>query len=642
MPLPTVLSRLSLSTNAEARVTELIDRLDAKDVDAVSDVLLRAAESDGDWILSDQEVGAVVDAFDQVDRSSAALTRQKTSLALVGAEDAVGRLEDAANVNGVRIHFSDALERRLIDELQAAVARAAGRPIDINMAIFEFQSDAIEKAIADIAQAHKNATFYIVGDSGQASDVGGNALPSLLKLKLPNVHVKYKKDYPYIWDKQQQRPVYSHTATKGLNHHKGFVTTIDGALDRLVTGSFNWSKTADTKNYEDLAIVHAKDSNTRRLIGQFHDELAGFFNTEDAALSPNAFAEFKRQQLDAMRVKNGLPPRNGRPQPVEAPVIYTPRQDDWSFDLNGYRAHDGARLEKLVGKALAKDIADERERHGRFTSFSELEQRVPAVARLAAKTKAVVEHADYGSGRVSVNTASQDELEGAGFTAAAAAAIVAQREQRGDFDDLSAVGKVRGVGATAVAKIADRLDASDAEAFFNSRPFSAAAAGTGYGTVASARTTAVRLANGTVGAQPAEITWGAVDFFNGAKSGDTISVAMYGMSPSSPESKALEAAAKRGAKVRVVVNDSGTDTAVAALEAWRKAGLDVEVRIQRAKTMHEKFGVVGDDVFFGSANFSESSSTKHSENRVTLKNQPRLARRFSNQFDLLWSKSKSP
>jgi phosphatidylserine/phosphatidylglycerophosphate/cardiolipin synthase-like enzyme len=130
--------------------------------------------------------------------------------------------------------------------------------------------------------------------------------------------------------------------------------------------------------------------------------------------------------------------------------------------------------------------------------------------------------------------------------------------------------------------------------------------------------------------------------FNAAKKGDTILVAMYGMSPSSPESKALEAAAKRGCKVRVVVNDNGTDTAVAFLEKLRKDGHNVEVRIQRAKTMHEKFGVVGDDMFFGSANFSESSSSKHNENRVALKNQPRLARRFTSQFEMLWSKSKVP
>jgi phosphatidylserine/phosphatidylglycerophosphate/cardiolipin synthase-like enzyme len=56
--------------------------------------------------------------------------------------------------------------------------------------------------------------------------------------------------------------------------------------------------------------------------------------------------------------------------------------------------------------------------------------------------------------------------------------------------------------------------------------------------------------------------------------------------------------------------------------------------------MHEKFGVVGNDVFFGSANFSESSSTKHSENRITVKNHEETASQFKARFEELWGKSK--
>ena len=82
--------------------------------------------------------------------------------------------------------------------------------------------------------------------------------------------------------------------------------------------------------------------------------------------------------------------------------------------------------------------------------------------------------------------------------------------------------------------------------------------------------------------------------------------------------------------------------AVAAVVGWKKQGLDAEIRIQKAKTMNEKYGVVGNDVFFGSANFSESSSTKHSENRIAIKNDDALAARFQREFETLWSKSKDP
>jgi phosphatidylserine/phosphatidylglycerophosphate/cardiolipin synthase-like enzyme len=99
-------------------------------------------------------------------------------------------------------------------------------------------------------------------------------------------------------------------------------------------------------------------------------------------------------------------------------------------------------------------------------------------------------------------------------------------------------------------------------------------------------------------------------------------------------------AARRGAVVRVVLNDDYSAATVAALKALRVQGLPIDVRVQSAKTMHEKFGVVGDDVFFGSANFSSSSSTKHSENRFTIKNETGTATAFQSRFDSIWNKSK--
>jgi cardiolipin synthase A/B len=116
---------------------------------------------------------------------------------------------------------------------------------------------------------------------------------------------------------------------------------------------------------------------------------------------------------------------------------------------------------------------------------------------------------------------------------------------------------------------------------------------------------------------------------------------MYGLSVSSPEFKALEAAARRGVPVRIVLNDDYNAGPIAAIKKLKEQGIDIDVRVQKAKTMHQKFGVVGDDAFAGSANFSESSSTKHSEDRFTVKNHPELAAEFQGRFDELWAKSKT-
>ena len=118
-------------------------------------------------------------------------------------------MSDLGNLDGVSNVFTlqgKSVETRMVKELQDSVIRANGRPMDVNMLIFEFQSDAMQKAITDIARQNPNVTFRVIADSGQASTTGGNALPELVKLGLPNIQVKFKKDFPYVWNPALGRP----------------------------------------------------------------------------------------------------------------------------------------------------------------------------------------------------------------------------------------------------------------------------------------------------------------------------------------------------------------------------------------------------------------------------------------------------
>jgi competence ComEA-like helix-hairpin-helix protein len=633
-------SQLKLSADSRPLVDRALARASSDaDKARIQDALVKAAGVDGNKVLSAKEVQAVVDAFETAAPGNAALSAAQLGLGLDKANAALGSMATLGNVDGITNDFTlegASVETKLIAQLNDTIARAGSRPCDVNMLIFEFQSDAIEKAISDAAKTHPNVTFRIIADSTQATGSGGNALPVLLAARLPNVQVKFKKDFPYTWNPQLGRPDFNHGATQGLNHHKGFVSTIDGKPDTLVTGSFNWSNTADTKNYEDLTTFRDQDSSSRRALGQFAEEFTGYWNNPDAALSPNAFQNFKGTKWNELLKAHGKPETAKTDRPDDSYPLYAPKADTTSVDLNGYRASDEARLATLLGsKTLAKKVLTERKNFGRFADAADLKERVPETAGLSAEK---LQALTFGSGKVSINTATAEELDKAGLTAKQAKAVVAWREKNGDFDD---VGQLRGLGIpqTTLQKVADVLTAIDVEAFFSSRAFGAPQAGTGYGP-SGGRTAVVAGADGVVSAQAASVTAGATDLFNRAKSGESISVAMYGMSPSAPEFVSLAAAAKRGAKVRVVLNDDGTQNAVAALKALAAQGLSVEVRIQSAKTMHEKFGVVGDDVFFGSANFSESSTTKHSENRVTVKNDAEVAGEFTGRFENLWAKSK--
>lgn len=636
----TTFSRLKLSTDARPLVDQVLARAaNATDRKKIEAALVQAAGVDGNKVLSAKEVRAIADAFQAASTGNAALTPDHLGIGLEKATTTLKSMETLGNLDGVTNAFTlqgASVEAKLIADLNASVARANGRPMDVNILIFEFQSDNIEKALTDIAKQHPNVKIRIIADSGQASESGGNALPSLLKQKLPNVEVKFKKDFPYVWSSSLGRPTYNHGATGGLNHHKGLVTFIDGKPDTLVTGSFNWSNTADSKNYENLTTFQNMDSASARAITQFGEEFAGFWNNPEAALSPNAFQNFKGEKWNAMMIANGKAPNAKTNRPDDAYAAYTLPTDAKSIDVNSVRVADEARLATLLGsKTLARTVRLEREKFGRFADVADLKERVPA---LAGFSDAQLSAIGFGSGRVSINTATLEELDKAGLTKTQAQAVIAWREKNGDFDSVADLKKL-GVPQATLTRLRDVLTAVDVEAFFNSRPYGAPAGDTGYG-VAGDRQSPVAAADGTIKPADASVTVAATDLFNRAKAGETIDVAMYGMSPSSPEFKSLSDAAKRGVQVRVILNDDYTATSVAALKALATQGYPVDVRVQKAKTMHEKFGVVGNDVFSGSANFSESSSTKHSENRIAIKNHDETADAFRARFEEIWARSK--
>ena len=87
-----------------------------------------------------------------------------------------------------------------------------------------------------------------------------------------------------------------------------------------------------------------------------------------------------------------------------------------------------------------------------------------------------------------------------------------------------------------------------------------------------------------------------------------------------------------------MLDKAGNATAAAALKTQAEAGLPIEVRVQK-KTMHQKFGTLNDDAFFGSSNFSGSASNKNSEDRFLVKNNAELAGELLAEHDRLWAKS---
>ncbi|MBI4821823.1 MAG: helix-hairpin-helix domain-containing protein [Deltaproteobacteria bacterium] len=637
---------LFVSPAAKALVKESLEAVPIADQAKVRDVFVKAAGSDAAVRhLSLDEAQLVKAALDGAKSPAGGFDLAKLTTTVTGR---VAERLKASNPDGIRTYFTSTtpnISAKVIEAMTETIARAKGKRVDIDLMVFAFTEVKIADAILELAESNPNAHFHLITDFGQLTTSGGRQ-PSRMedlakKKKLENIQVKYKKDSPYIWSDSLSRPVYNHSSSKGLNHHKGLITRIEGKVDTLVTGSFNWSPTAANDNFENLFVVSAKNPANRPMMEDFAREAVAFFNHPDSLNRAQAKAH-KAKIWSDLRVAHGLPPL-AVPASVAATPVYAPPIASSSFDLNQLSDENHERLKSSIGDSkLVRSIEHQIATYGAFVDFSNLLERVPVLSKLPESKRAALEAVfEFGTGRVALNSANANELmKSLKISKTSALAIVAKRAELGDFESVEQIRGLPGINDGVFSRIAPRLDEVSARAYFSSRGFADAAAGTGYDSTNAARLVPVMGKDGVVGAQPAKLSAASVDLMRRAKPGDVVKLALYGLSANTPDYAELVDAATRGVGFKVVLNDDFNEGIAKSLATLGQNGLPIEVRILKSKTMHEKFGVLNDDFFQGSANSSGSASDKNSEDRFQLKNNVEEAEAYHAEHALLWDKAK--
>lgn len=619
---------------------------------------------------------------------------------------AVSALFAALPAHAADVWFNSQPDVNLTGEVLAAfdrnVSAAEGRQADIYVNIFAFTERSIAAKMLETARDNPNITIKMVTDWSMLSASGSHMAPYLEMAaagkytdacnglestpakrascktnleamlggtKLPNLQIRYKKDDPYRYDGNLAKVVYDHGQTDGLNHHKGVAFVVEGVPTEMLTGSFNWSPTANDSNYENLMRFSRENEPERALIRAFASETGAMFNNAAVSLSGTDARAYKTWLYDKHEFAAGVGPDPGPapsattggdvavfsicPNPTDAPSL-----EELSDMVDGAVAVLGADFaeeplnvnnapwSKLVSKlgvsaTVARAIVKESREDGPFASIEGLKDRVPAAAGI---DPAKFDGTEFGTNKVAVNHASEVDLQALyGIGPTTARKIVSWIEANGPMETLDDLKKA-GVSAATVAKIASKVDLRYSEAFFSGKFLDCPTAGTGFAAMNATSTTLVADADG-VGAtrQPGSLPAPAVDLFRRAKATDTIKVATYGFSASSPEYQALKAAVERGATAKVVLNADYNESVAAALQKLATDnGGRVEVKWFKSRTMHEKFGVVGNDVFNGSANLNPSSTGKHAEDRYILKNDSAFADAFHAEFDRLWERASVP
>lgn len=626
--------RVSMGTEARKLVKETLGRAGQDDRSALKELFRSVAGADGNRHLSVDEAGIVHDTFIAGVNGEGVYDLPEIS------ESILDRVEEIANdrdTDGVKAHFTstnDNVGQVIIDEMRQIVAAADGRPVDINMMVFSFTDRDIADAILDIAENNPNVTFRLITDWSQIPMSGSRQPTRLHRAGLDNVIVKYKKDNPYVWSDSRGRIQYSHSATDGLNHHKGFVATIDGKPYKLATGSFNWSKSAARSNWENLFVFDDSNPLNRALAEAYQQEFTAFFNHPDTVNYDQA-AVYRRQITNALRTANGRDPLRSL-RPAEATPLYVPKNESESFDLNHMSDENYESLRRLTDSRVARQIVYHLATYGRFSSFDDLVDRCSKIRSMSEERREELrEIFEFGDGRVPVNQASADELvRHLKITKRLAKAIVATRARVGDFESVAQLEDVPGMSSSILDRITPLINDDSLRPFFSGR------GDEGYAPANADREVPIMGPDGEVSLQSAQLGAAIIDLMNRAQEGDEAKIAMYGMSGSVEAYDSIVEAARRGVEVKVLLNkayNGGIAEELARLA--REEDLPITVRFSR-RTMHEKFGVVNDDVFFGSANMSGSATRKHSEDRFLVKNNADLARDLHGEFDRLWERAR--
>ena len=173
---------------------------------------------------------------------------------------------------------------------------------------------------------------------------------------------------------------------------------------------------------------------------------------------------------------------------------------------------------------------------------------------------------------------------------------------------------------------------------FSSRPSEEMTGTRGYSPWNRSRRFLLHKPSGRLKEVPLTITALALDVIGRAVRGDTLDVAMYALSARVPEYGALLEAARRGVRIRILLDRQIGGAVIAQLTALlAREDLPIEVRAG-SRMMHQKYIVHPrcHTVLTGTANMTTDASGRHAEQRILIRDDPGLTARFLRDFETIW------
>ena len=257
----------------------------------------------------------------------------------------------ARAAGGIESRFNsvERLERYVKETFSEAVVRAQkGAPAAIDIMTFSFTSPTLADSLLRIARDYPSVRIRIIANLSQLFREPTSVVPDIEAIAsgkveayrtvaerrrafikdpeernasvesefkqvmseyrqkpLPNIELKYKWFPSFSWEPARGKADYDHFHPKSsLLHHKAAI--ING--ETLVTGSYNWSNYAETKNLENLLIVRGEAD--RKLVTDFLAEFEAMWNDPSLAKTSAECMELKERicaELEREHAKDPTP-----------------------------------------------------------------------------------------------------------------------------------------------------------------------------------------------------------------------------------------------------------------------------------------------------------------------------------------------
>jgi phosphatidylserine/phosphatidylglycerophosphate/cardiolipin synthase-like enzyme len=182
-----------------------------------------------------------------------------------------------------------------------------------------------------------------------------------------------------------------------------------------------------------------------------------------------------------------------------------------------------------------------------------------------------------------------------------------------------------------------RTEGDTLAAFSGSHPLADASSG-GHSLRNDRRYLDLLRPSGTRRPAPLTLNTLALEAIRAVPDGAGLDLAIYALSPRVPEFAALLDAARRGCRVRVLLDGTlGAGIATSLRGFADREGLPIALRLT-GRRMHQKYLCCAEAglVLTGTANMTEDATLRHSDHRILFRNAPVLAQAFLADFEEIW------